>query len=708
MDTSDSLSVIYTDQEQPIEPKKSGKSKLQKFVAAQNICDLLDEEDLQQIYQDCMLEYDSSYSMMQDKVRDWKKDIELVCMQSTRDKPFDGASDMVYPLSSNAVINLASKAYNAFFPDDDVYKGKVDGDDNGKPDTVNGEPSINPQTGQPIMVDVGEKAKVANRVALAMNYQVRNLIPNWKTDTIQLLYGVIALGTMYREEGYDEIRQRNYSRLIFPDKIILNKNITSLENSVFSEICELTKNDIQANINKGLFINYDYVASVPLNESTNLSIKLDTINAVPQQNLEAKYSFVKQHTYLDLDNDGFKEPYCVTFDRGNQKVVRIYADYDLDGISESEDGYIYNIERIVNVTCFRCFPSFDGSFFGLGLPYFLKNINSSVNTSINQLIDSFHRKIMGGGYVANDLNIRGGGMTFKMGEYKKIISLGGGAIADKFFTLPLPEPSPVMLALLQQMITSGEKIGLITDAMTGNITSNMAPTTFLGLTENAVSIENSIFKLLNESFLKEIKVRRRINAEYFNRDLYHKITITNDAEVYPADDFLNEDVEIVLLTDTSNITRSQKMARAQLYMSLMQDPYYNGLELRKKFNEAIGEPELNSIIAQPQPQPQADLILAQAEDKKAQAKMVDSQTQSIKAAAEIQEKGDKVGLIAADITLKKTAAIKNIADAASKQEKGFLDRSKAFTDALYKERDLNLRQQQTNDNRNNASSSSNA
>ncbi len=707
MENSDNLAVIHVDDNEPQKAKKTSVEKLKKFVDAENICKELGEEKLQAIYQECMLEYDSSYSMMKDKVRDWKQAIELVCMQSTRDKPFDGASDVVFPLSANAVINLASKAFNAFFPDDDIYKGKIVGEDNGIPETKDGEPVVNPQTNQPIMIDVGEKSKAASRVALSMNYQVKNLIPNWKADTIQLLYGVIALGTMYRKEAFDELKQKNVSTLLFPDKIIVNKNISSLEDSVFTEIFELTKNDIQANINKGLFIDYEYIAAVPLNESTNLSLKLDTTNAVPQQNLEAKYQFGNQHTYLDLDEDGFKEPYCVTFDRGNQKIVRITADYTLAGVKE-KDGYIYNIERIVDITPFRCMPSFDGSFWGTGLPFFLANINSSINTSINQLIDSMHLKIKGGGFVANDLNIRGGALTFKMGEFKKIISLGGGAIADKFYSPAIAEPSPVMLALLEMMINTGKDIGLLRDVLTGNITANMAPTTFLGLTENAVSIENSIFKLLNESFIKEIKVRRRLNSQYFDRELYNKINSITDADANPSDDFLSEDVEMVLLTDSSNITKSQKMAKAQLFESLKQDPFYNALELRKKFNEAIGMPELNTIIAPPPPAPQADIIIAQAEDKKAQAKLIETETSKIRVAGELQEKQDKAALIAADIELRRSEAIKNIADAAASQKKQSLEEIKTYVDSLYKEADLKIRQQQTENDRNQSQSASNS
>jgi hypothetical protein len=653
--------------------------KLQKYTTLVNIVPELSQDKIGEIKQDALLEYNTSLSDMSDYISNWKKDIEAVCMISTRDKPFDGASDVVFPLCSNAVINLASKAFNAFFPDDDIYKAKIIGEDNGEVNTLNGEPIQDKQTGEPMMINVGEKTRVGQRLALAMNYQVNQLIPNWKPETIQLLYGVISLGTMYRKEGFDAVKNKNYSKLIFPDKIIVNKNITSLEEGIFTEEFYLSKNEIQANINRGLFIDYDYDTNMQTSADGNFSIRLDNENVNT-----GKFKFIEQHTFVDLDGDGYKEPYNVIVDVGNQQVVRITTDFNALGIQE-QDNSIYNIERIVDLTCYRCMPSFDGSFFGLGLPFFLKNINASINTSVNQLTDAMNLKIKGGGFVANDLNVRGGGLTLKMGEFKKVISLGGGSIADKFFTPPMPEPSPVMMALLDTMIGAGKDIGLLRDVLTGNIQANMAPTTFLGLAENAVTIENSIFKLLNESFIQEIKVRRRINAFYFNRELYHKITNTKPEEVDPTEDFDNEQVSMVLLTDSSNITKSQKMAKAQIYDSLMQDPFYNGFELRKKKNEALGMPELNNIMTVPQPTPQADMILAQAENKKADAKIVDSQTQAIKTAAEIEEKADKLGLLVAEIEVKKSQAIKNIADVFAQQEKASLERIKMEVDSLYKQ-----------------------
>ena len=146
------------------------------------------------------------------------------------------------------------------------------------------------------------------------------------------------------------------------------------------------------------------------------------------------------------------------------------------------------------------------------------------------------------------------------------------------------------------------------------------------------------------------------------------------------------------------------MAKAQLFSSLMQDPFYNQIEIRKKFNEAIGMPELNAIVAPPPPTPQADLIFAQAESAKAQAKLAETQIKAAKTAADVQEKGD---MIASEIRLKESTAVKNIAEAQAKLEGVSVNRAKAITESLYKHQDIKLRQQE-NDNRNNETSSSNS
>ena len=100
------------------------------------------------------------------------------------------------------------------------------------------------------------------------------------------------------------------------------------------------------------------------------------------------------------------------------------------------------------------------------------------------------------------------------------------------------------------------------------------------------------------------------------------------------------------------------------------------------------------------------MILAQAEYKKAEAKAADTQINAAKAMAEVQEKGDRVGLIGADIKLKESQAIKNIVDSHVKQENVSIDKVRVLVDSLHKQGDLHLRQKEND--RNNTTSTDNS
>jgi len=44
--------------------------------------------------------------------------------------------------------------------------------------------------------------------------------------------------------------------------------------------------------------------------------------------------FYAIHTYWDLDEDGYEEPYIITIHKATQKVVRIIARWDMKGVKK--------------------------------------------------------------------------------------------------------------------------------------------------------------------------------------------------------------------------------------------------------------------------------------------------------------------------------------------------------------------------------------
>jgi chaperonin GroES len=53
-----------------------------------------------------------------------------------------------------------------------------------------------------------------------------------------------------------------------------------------------------------------------------------------RRDCDAPHMFLEQHRYLDLDEDGYKEPYIVTVHKDSCKVVRIVANFDMNKVKD--------------------------------------------------------------------------------------------------------------------------------------------------------------------------------------------------------------------------------------------------------------------------------------------------------------------------------------------------------------------------------------
>lgn len=643
------------------------KLELEKFFTepTQNIAEFLDDEKIKEIYLQVSQKLADDISGMGDKIDKLRSYVKLASLISERDKPFIGASDVVFPLAASACIQYGSTAYQSLFPDDNIAKAKIIGSDKGKIQTNDeGEPLLN-DDGQPKMEFVGHKQKMGERQTTMINYQLTEEMSYWKSDAINSMYRLPAIGTLFKKTYWDFIRNIPCSKFIFPDKIIINPSCKEIENNIWTEILEIDKKTIASNVKRGLWLDYDY-------EKIDNTTKTQT-NTIEDKNNDSNtksdlYLFNEQHTYLDLDDDGIEEPYSVIFDTSAQKIVRITPEYDLDNIKRNKDS-IYYIERNECLIYFGFLPDFAGGFYSVGYAELLSNNNAAVNATINQMIDCGHLKIKGGGFISTGIDLRGGALTFKMGEYKKV-NTAGGNLAANVFPFPFPDPSPVLFSLLGLLIESGKEIGSLRDVLTGDTAANMAPTTFMGIVEQGMKQSIAILKNNHESFKKELKILKKLNAKYLPDEKYAEIIDAdkNDYEVSAKLNFSEKNCDIVLVTDTSSMTSAQKMAQAQLLMSLKDDPFYDPLEVRKMFNEAIQMASLNEIIATPPPSPDANLIFAQAEDKKAEVKYMEANIKAEEAMSKINDTAERIQLVYAEIKLKESEVLKNISEAFSKEK----------------------------------------
>ena len=96
------------------------------------------------------------------------------------------------------------------------------------------------------------------------------------------------------------------------------------------------------------------------------------------------YVCLEQHTYLDLDDDGYSEPYIVTVEYNSKKVLRIVPRFDESKIMVDEKGKVVSIEAKQYYTKYGFIPNPDGGFYDIGFGRLLGPLNNSANTIINQ------------------------------------------------------------------------------------------------------------------------------------------------------------------------------------------------------------------------------------------------------------------------------------------------------------------------------------
>ena len=659
--------------------------------STQNIVELLDEDKIKDIYLQVNQKYLDDTRAMGDKIDELRSAVKLASLISERDKPFLGASDVVFPLAATACIQYGATAYQALFPDDDIAKFKIIGSDKGHIQTNDiGQPILDKQ-GQPKMEFVGYKQKIGERQTTVLNYQMTEEMSYWKSEAIKAMFRLPAVGMLYQKSEWDFIRNTTEQKFIYPDRIIINPSCKQIDENVWSEIIEIDKKTISYNVKRGLWIDYDYKKIESNTHSIKNSIE-DKQGENTQQN--TNYEIIGQHTYLDLDDDGIQEPYCVLFDpNAPNLIIRIYPEYDLNSIEKNKDGEIYYIKRDECLVDFGFLPDLAGSFFCKGYAQLLMNNNAAINTTINQMIDCGNLKIKGGGFISTGIDLRPGSLTFKMGEYKKV-NTAGGNLAANVFPFPFPDPSPVLFSLLGLLIESGKEIGSLRDVLTGDTAANMAPTTFMGIVEQGMKQSLAILKNNHESFKRGLKILRRLNAKYLPDEKYKEIIDAddNEFEVSAKLNFSEKNCDIVLVTDTASMTSAQKMAQAQLLLSLKNDPYYDQIEIRKMFNQAIQMPALNELVAPPPPSPDANLIFAQAEDKKAEVKYMEAQIKAQEAISKINDTTEKVQLMYANIKLIESEVLKNISDVFNSGRESNLNEIAHYEQTMSDRIDLALKQ----------------
>lgn len=584
--------AVHTDR-----PRESQQQLLMRWSDPRqtlNIADEIDDEELSKIAQDVKQGYDIDVTSRADWLDKSKEAIKLA-MQIAEKKsyPWPDASNVIYPLMSTAAIQFAARAYPAIVADRRVVKGVVYGPDEGEPLVgPDGQPALQPgPDGQSMpvwRVPPGAKQARADRIGEHMSYQLLEEQTEWEEDTDKMLHILPIVGCCLRKTYFDPECSRNMSLMVTAENVVVNYWAKSLELAQrISEEQKLYPIEIEEAIRAGLYLEQQYG---------------DPPNA--EGDKDAAHEFIEQHRRIDLDDDGYPEPYIVTMHKPTNKIARIVARFDPEGVKFLRSrGTIAKIDPVQYYTKYDFLPNIEGGFYGMGFGQLLKPINEAVDTSLNMLIDAGHRQVVGGGFIGKGLSMHSGSVRFKLGEYKVVNALGS-KIREAIVHLEAPGPNAVVFSLLGMLIEAGKEIASVKDVLSGDVKSQtMQPTTLLALIEQGLKVFTGIYKRIHRSAKHEYDKLYRLNrlyldniAQYQVGDVWKKIT-RND---YVAGSGVKP------ISDPSMVSDMQEMARAQLLTGYQNDPLCNPIEIRRRVFGAAKVPDIDKILVTKMPEPQPD------------------------------------------------------------------------------------------------------
>jgi chaperonin GroES len=637
-----------------LDKDKKPISWLIKNIDKDNIADDIDDTVLENIASRVVAGYDidlASRTEWEDKTN-YGLDIARQKIEA-KNTPWEGAANIKYPLIATASIQFAARAYPQIVKGPDIVKCEIIGKNS-------------------IL-----KEERSKRVGQHMSYQLLTEMEEWDQDTDQLLTSLPVVGMYFRKSYRDPILKRNKSVRISPMDFVVNQDIKDLVTCRrMTEKVWLYKNDVIERERLGLFT--------------------EDVSDVMEQNddEDIKELFLEQHMWYDLDNDGYAEPYIATVHHDSKKLCRIVARYDDVGIKE-RNGKIWRIEPVQYYTDYGFLPDPAGGYYMLGFAHLLGPINETINTVINQLLDSGTLANRSGGFVAQGLNMKGGVLKFKPFEWKTIETTGA-SLKDNLVPLPVREPSNVLFQLLGLLTETGMKLAAVSETMTGEVPGQNTPaTTVLAMIEQGLKVFTSIYKRIFRSLKSEYKKLYRLNSIYMDEIEY--INVLDDEMAIFKTDYGQKDLDIVPTADPTISSEAQRLARAQAMLnSLQMNSTKSGkIEILKYYYDAIGVPDVNRFLPEKEVQslltdqapPDPNLIKAQADIITAQSK-ADSESkrlliEQIKTEAEVE-------LLLAQVEELKTRAIKNVADAESKEPGSQLDMYKAQIASIKMQHDFEM------------------
>lgn len=446
----------------------------------------------------------------------------------------------------------------------------------------------------------GQKLAKAKRVSTHINMQLTDDDPDWADMDESCKFAASLLGSAFKKTSYDAVAGINDSEFVPAQHFVVDYNCKNLATaSRYTHVIHMDANKLTERVKRKIFIKEENAAnSSPDQVMVNLLEQAAKEVAGLSPNAETEdVRVLEQYCWIDLDGDGYREPYVVSVREDTGHLYRIVARFYDDGsvhrrfdarqrqfenlanlatdpaqqsvlerraesVRNSKDNTVVRIDPVQFFTKYTFVPSPDGGFYGLGLGALLGPVNEAVSTLINQLIDAGTMQTTAGGWMARGARMKAGKTSFDPFEWKHVDSTGDD-LRKSIMPLPVNAPSDVLFQLLGVLIQYGEKISSATDIMTGVSPGQNTPATTSQVTvEQGMMLFSGIHNRMYRAFRHELTIYYKLNQTFIQHSpKFWELTQGPDA-ILQEDDYRQNNFRVFPAADPTVVSMSQRKEKA--------------------------------------------------------------------------------------------------------------------------------------------------
>jgi hypothetical protein len=515
-----------------IEPEKESEDD---FNA--NLAEYLDESTLTEICGDLVADFDSDIGARKDWIQTYVDGLELLGLKiEERSEPWEGACGVYHPLLSEALVKFQAETMMSIFPASGPVKTLVIGK------------------------ETPEKKDASERVREDMNYQLTEMMPEYRPETERMLWGLGLAGNAFKKVYYDPNLERQVAMFVPAEDMVVPYGAPSLEAAErVTHVMRKNENEIRKLQVSGFYRDIDL--GDPVNVMDEVEKKIAEKLGF-RATTDDRYKLLEMHVNLDIpghehkDEDGkptgIALPYVVTIEKGTQNVLSIRRNWDPnDETCQKRQHFVH----------YGYVPGF--GFYYFGLIHLIGAFAKSGTSIIRQLVDAGTLSNLPGGFKARGLRIRGDDTPIAPGEFRDV-DVPSGTMRDNILPLPYKEPSQVLMTLLNQIVEEGRRFANTADLQISDMSSQAPVGTTLAILERTLKVMSAVQARIHYSLKQELKLLKKIIAEYTPEEYSYEPD--EGSRFAKKSDY--DDVDVIPVSDPNASTMAQKIVQYQAVMQL--------------------------------------------------------------------------------------------------------------------------------------------